>query len=353
MKLIKARVQNFKSIEDSGWVETAEITCLVGKNESGKTAFLQALARLNPVEGQPSDFDHITEFPRQRSNRYKAVHDEEPAEVVSAMFELDDDDVGELPGVLADALASRQVTITRSYNNRSTWTVHLDQSRVVAGLLAGAELPEGTATELHEAHYVSTLRTRLQAIGQEPPQAATLLARIDAWRGSSPSLATIDALAHRVPRFFYFDDYAVMKGRISVPDLKAKRDRGLLEDADKTFLALLRFVGTNLEEFESQSNYERLKADLEAASNEISDELFEFWTQNRNLAVEFNLSAPDPDALPPLNQGTNLHVRIRNNRHRVSVPFDQRSRGRVVLLVSRLLLRARPEQGPVAHLAAR
>ena len=45
MKLIRARVTNYRAIDDSGWVNINEVTSMVGKNESGKTAFLQALRR--------------------------------------------------------------------------------------------------------------------------------------------------------------------------------------------------------------------------------------------------------------------------------------------------------------------
>ena len=43
MKLKSFRVTNFQSVFDSGPVDTGEITCLVGKNEAGKSAILKAL----------------------------------------------------------------------------------------------------------------------------------------------------------------------------------------------------------------------------------------------------------------------------------------------------------------------
>ncbi len=44
MKLIKFRIQNYKSIKDSGWCWLASgLTILAGKNESGKSAILEAL----------------------------------------------------------------------------------------------------------------------------------------------------------------------------------------------------------------------------------------------------------------------------------------------------------------------
>jgi AAA15 family ATPase/GTPase len=47
MKIKSVHITNFKSIRDSNQFDVADVTCLVGKNESGKTALLQALYRLN------------------------------------------------------------------------------------------------------------------------------------------------------------------------------------------------------------------------------------------------------------------------------------------------------------------
>lgn len=49
MKLTKVRITNFQCIHDSTEFDIGDITCLVGKNESGKTALLKALYRLNPI----------------------------------------------------------------------------------------------------------------------------------------------------------------------------------------------------------------------------------------------------------------------------------------------------------------
>ena len=39
----------FRNILDSGQVELDDVTCLVGKNEAGKSAIMQALHALNPA----------------------------------------------------------------------------------------------------------------------------------------------------------------------------------------------------------------------------------------------------------------------------------------------------------------
>jgi ABC-type branched-subunit amino acid transport system ATPase component len=51
MKLSKARIQNYRSIVDTGWFEVeGKKTILVGPNEAGKTAILQALQHINPPD---------------------------------------------------------------------------------------------------------------------------------------------------------------------------------------------------------------------------------------------------------------------------------------------------------------
>lgn len=50
MILRAVQIQRYKCIEDTGTVHLdPRLTCLVGKNESGKTAFLETLYRLSPI----------------------------------------------------------------------------------------------------------------------------------------------------------------------------------------------------------------------------------------------------------------------------------------------------------------
>lgn len=65
MKLIKFKVTNFKTIEESEWITTNEITCLVGENESGKTNILTALLKLNPADND-TKIDLLSDYPRQK-----------------------------------------------------------------------------------------------------------------------------------------------------------------------------------------------------------------------------------------------------------------------------------------------
>jgi len=115
-------------------------------------------------------------------------------------------------------------------------------------------------------------------------------------------------------------------GRVSLPHIQQREAAGTLEESEKTFLALLATVDADLSDFETQ-NFERLTRELEGAANGITDQVFEYWTQNQDLRLEIRVSNADPADEPPLDQGPIVNVRIYNPRHRVSVQFDERSRG--------------------------
>jgi predicted ATP-dependent endonuclease of OLD family len=328
MKLLKARVMNYKSIEDSGWVTIDNVTCLVGKNESGKTAFLQALQKLSPMEGIIGDFDTL-EYPRKSYAKYRQIHDENPADVVSAEFELSEDEIAEIESNLGKkTIQSNIIKTTKNYKNSVNWELQIDEQIVIDNVITNSELTQDFKQQITEIKEMNELILFFENIDDKPDSVEPFLSFIKSQFSEGLDNHIVNNyLKNFVPRFVYFSDYSTMKGRISIEILKQKRDAGELNDADRAFISLLSIAGTKLEDFEVQLNYERLKAELEAASISITDEIFEFWSQNKQLEVEFDISSANPSDLPPLNTGTILHIRIKNNRHRVTVPFDERSRG--------------------------
>src|SRR5258706_9462253 len=91
LKLIRARVQNYRSVEDSGEFEIGDLTCLVGKNEAGKTALLSAIRALDPVH--PFEYDEIRDYPRRFSTRFDERHPDGQAEVVRTWWQLEEADL--------------------------------------------------------------------------------------------------------------------------------------------------------------------------------------------------------------------------------------------------------------------
>ena len=58
MRFQRFRVQNYRNVLDSGWIEVSRITAFVGQNESGKSNLFEALYRVNPfVQGEGYSLD--------------------------------------------------------------------------------------------------------------------------------------------------------------------------------------------------------------------------------------------------------------------------------------------------------
>jgi energy-coupling factor transporter ATP-binding protein EcfA2 len=86
LKPVKYRVQNFRNIDDSGWIKLERITAFVGRNESGKTTLLKALHKFNPATPEP--YNAQREFPRDRYTRDCKNPGDWP--VCSVSFEIHD-----------------------------------------------------------------------------------------------------------------------------------------------------------------------------------------------------------------------------------------------------------------------
>ena len=92
MKLRTVHVQEFQSVWDSNAFEIDRVACLVGKNEAGKTAVLQALYRLNAIVENDGNFDVTDDYPRSEVENYQQDVESgrrQHAVVVEATFELE------------------------------------------------------------------------------------------------------------------------------------------------------------------------------------------------------------------------------------------------------------------------
>lgn len=98
MRLLRARVTNYRGIIDTGWFDLEKNkTIMVGPNEAGKTAVLQALQQINPPKDAPK-LDALRDYPRSKYNEITTGRvDPKAVTVVQVEFELDDEDRAAIP----------------------------------------------------------------------------------------------------------------------------------------------------------------------------------------------------------------------------------------------------------------
>jgi predicted ATP-dependent endonuclease of OLD family len=338
--LVKAQVWKYKSIEDSTLVSISEaVTVLVGKNESGKTAFLEALYKALPLNNDKT-FNIIEDYPRRDLVRYRPKHEAgEVQNVVELTFLINptlakkiNDEVFDGEEVIAKGST---FTRTASYGNKSSIGFHIDRLKslnVFRKSLEGVEFVDdifANATKLDDV--VTKIEKRDLALDSE------LAVFAKRWRDRALEMTQsgwglVDGYIWKkylqpvLPKFLYFDDYKLLEGKINLPTLFQKQTAQQLSGSDETALGLLELAGTTTQELMTDDGYETAKAKLEAIGLDITQKIFSFWTQNQDLDVEFDVKADSKD-IPPYNSGANLYIRIKNRRHGVTIPFDQRSKG--------------------------
>ncbi len=328
MRLLKAKIENFRSVEDSGEFTIDEaITCLVGKNESGKTSLLTALYRLNPIIGE-GKFDQLRDYPRRHSADYDERHDGDDANVITTWWTIDEEERKTIAEALgADTLTSPEVIITRGYDNTTYWTVHVDEARLVLHLLDTSGLHEEERAAIGTPKSVADLKSATQALSDEAaPRKTQFMQRIDQTvPNGKPRQAALKLLS--LPKFLFFSQYQRMQGQVSLEQTQQKKASNSLTDDDQVFIALCEMAGVTLETAASIKDFETIVARFEGASNKISGEIFTYWTQNKHLKVQFRFDPAQAGDPPPFNSGRVFRTRIENTLHQVTVPFDDRSAG--------------------------
>lgn len=329
MILKAAKIENFKCIDDSEEFTIAPVTCMVGKNESGKSAILEALYKLNPVEKDKSKFDELEEYPRKSLSDYEEIKAKSPANVLTTTWELEEKEektVQEKYGV--NLLKNKIVKIKKGYDNKQYWDLEIDENDLVDHYLKQLSSEPNESWKGTKVDSISELISQLGNIKSPSEKESNVLNEIkkDIPNGQVTE-SVIATLSSYLPTFLYFSDYQKMIGRVSLDLLLRHKSENHLEFPEKIFLALLDLAGASPEDFQKYGKLSHLIAKLEGVSNKISKEIFNYWSQNKYLGIEFRFDSARPQDPPPFNSGYIFWTRIKNTRHGVTVGFDERSTG--------------------------
>ena len=336
MLLISAKVGPFKSINEPQDVMIDDaVTVLVGMNEAGKTVFLQSLEKSNDALGLAS-FNLVDDYPRKDLVAYQKRHKIKPEEVTVLTYRLSSEEIGELNDEFHTKLKPDfQFSVTHNYGNSISICLSVEEKPAISSLLVGSTLSSDAQAAIKKATSLRVIPGILKDISLTEDDKAflkTIETRIAKTTWTSVLEWEIwEWLESRIPKFLYFSDYDLLPSKMNLADLnqrfeQAKSDPKHLQPEHRAVLALLRMADISITDFAKPEGYEQLKAKIEGVSISLTDQIMEFWKQNEDLEVEVDIT-PDPKDDAPYNNGPNLYLRIKNRRHRVSTPFQQRSRG--------------------------
>ncbi len=365
MRLSSVHVTEFKSVKDSGTFSIGDVTCLVGRNESGKTALLQALYRLNPIIEAHGRFDVTEDYPRSTEEDYQqSIERKErtPARVVDARFTLDAGEISPIETAFGKGvLTSPTLALLKGYDNNLLYWVFIDEEIAGNFLLSKAEIADaikkqniqwkklkelGAALESRatgQAQAFATAQASANALTDADAKAkaldaATRLQETAAAKALRETLAAINKvglsshiidthLKAAVPKFLYFDEYYQMEGQLNIEQLKQRQASNTLLDSDRPMLGLIELARLNLDQLISTNRTEALLNKLEGTSNHLTKQVLKYWSQNRHLSVRFDVRPAKPNDPPGMQQGTNLWGLVYDSVHMATTRLGTRSKG--------------------------
>lgn len=373
MKLKTFRVQQFRSIKDSGEINLAfsktkdgedrSLTALVGRNESGKSNLLLALQTLNPTGGV-KPLTLIKDFPRDRHQREW----DSKFQFLKTTWELEPDEIGEITRMSTAFDGVTTTDISRDYHG--DFYIAFDVTRpgfnlakhsatirklvpVLRSMAKNLGETDG-ADELVEA--INALNSRFSDNTITVKWCVDLAAEIIALRGAIggvgkiPSdevdelLADLEQAARlvvdfftaegrareyvreRLPRMVYVAEFPELSGHQDLDELlneshpnpPLKRKRTKLEEKHINFYKMAKVAGFDpkqLVELGADGHEDRGQI-LNRAGFVITKNLMQRW-KDRPLKVHFNLDGVHLDTL----------VSDPNAIYDVKVNLDERSRG--------------------------
>lgn len=288
MQLEEVRVRGFRNIEDSGWVDVHEdVTTLVGKNESGKTSFLEAVGGL-------SDTDRIKDD--DINNQMSAVDDSFP--VVQAKFSGSVDDI--FRGVESN---EGIVYKRRDGQIRVTDNLGIDRSEVALWEDAIRSIEDRVGVTHSDVRWAarvpnvdeSNLPSRFNNF-TSTPSAQDIVDTIDSVVESTTTPEIEDAL-RTVRNFFNSEELEVISVGNILPDLVYSTDINIISDScgrrslnneeNTPFRRLLELGGIDYANHPSLENQDQLRK-TRRAQEKIENRLNGFWDQKSiEIAIDY------------------------------------------------------------------
>ena len=345
MRALRFRVQNFRNIDDSGWIPLKRVTAFVGRNESGKTSLLKALHKFNPATEEL--YDPQREFPRDRftSDYIASGSDGGQWPVCSVEFEVSENLEEAFCELPEDQETPRKVIVTCHYDgsrsilyspqlvelplkpepvlealgdfaHSSRSLVAPEPSQEDATMRKRTELAQWANKWSEELRQKRNLRNEecvriLESIlteveGKSGPQTAKIVGALsdavspirDAAR-RPPIMERINALVEDcLPVFIYFENYGILDSAVWLPRFLEDRESDPTGSSVRTIDAMFKHVGLKVEDIsrlgkeQPQSSSEqravarKLKDEraikLSSASNDITRKFSAWWRQRRH-----------------------------------------------------------------------
>lgn len=330
MRLKEVQISDYKCIRKQCSLDITDITCLVGKNESGKTTILEALYRLNSIIPEHGSFNVDNDFPRIDVEDYRYEVEKglrKPAIVTRATFSLEQADLTEIEKDFPGILAQSELILSKGYTNELYAELTVNEELAVESLLRKAELSSRQMKLFSRCTTIDELVAAAQNNTSEEGLEKLLPLISEIKDKGFLTYLYEKYIEDKVPKFLYFDEFYQMKGHVNIQGLIQRQQNKELLDSDYTLLGIIDLARLDLDEISNPKRALERDNRLEGASNHLTKSIMPYWSQNRYLEMRFDIRPALPDDPEGMQSGTNLWGHVYNSKQKVSTLLGRRSRG--------------------------
>ena len=353
MLLQSFRVQNFRSINDSGLITTEQLTAILGRNESGKSNLLLALQVLNSPEGT-QEVQAIKNYPRDR----KLDECSSDTPLLETYWTLTTEERAKLTSLFPRAETVTSIKISRNYGKTRYFSMidlashnfsAEDIRKKVKRLLTKIEIEFDKLDPTQETTFstikdnlsvitpkdgvsgsswctevtdvLSNVRKSLVANSIETDDIDALVdeleEKVEALDDKKQKQEAINWLDSIIPVFIYVDDYPELNGHHNLNEYNSRKNQNTLTNEDKNFEKLCKVSGIDPIQLINEAQDSETRNQLvNRASAVMTKEIRRLW-QDRQLKVRFNVDSHFFDT----------YVSDPNSTYDVEVNLNERSRG--------------------------
>lgn len=300
---------------------------------------MQSLCLLNPARPNIA-FSIHDQYPAwlEKRDRQAGINLEE-FEPISATFELEKSDIELIEEDFGKGVfGSGRLVVSRTYGATVRFSIETSESKFVSHLVGNIEFPRGTKTRAAKVKTIEGLRDFAQELegneddddeGNEEQNnvAESIRGALEkSLNGETLDMAICKSLKNRLPKFLYFSEYSKLPYSVDIRRLLEADPKDLSED-ELTARSLLTMAAAE-DDYLVNPDYERRKRELENVANALTGDVLTYWTQNPELRVQPDITKTTVDTA----QGKQavideLKIRIWDNRHSLSLPFNEHSSG--------------------------
>ncbi len=339
MRLKRFRIQNYKKIADTDWVNCEDLVGFVGKNESGKSALFRGLSKLNPSDGEK--YDGLKEFPRKR---YSIDFKRADWPVSGGELQFSADECEQLKKICPALAKVTSVVCTRYYSWRLdvdfepkpeladvTYKSFLGSLRTMYSAIEKAVAPEGKGEQFSpiKQSLLQFLTQKIQSVSGSDSKIRTdkalfneinntimskiteewlkkllssTIEELNKFKDNLDAISQIDEakkwVEDNLPKFIYFYEFDVIDSAVHFPSFVQQLRQNPSAPRIRTTKCLFEHVGLDVEAIQrldpnnQGQNIETLRkfADerqilMSSASNVMTQKFSEWWEQRKHKFV--------------------------------------------------------------------